>query len=77
MMRESVTPTNDGGVVVSVAGKLTKYDSHLNKVKEVNLDIDWSRVHQRAHQMMQNCPMMRPPMRQPMTRVRPQEQQTP
>ena len=77
MMHESVTPTSDGGVVVSVAGKLIKYDGGLNRIKEVNLDIDWTRMHQMAHQMMQNCPMMQPTTRQPMTRVRPQGQQTP
>jgi hypothetical protein len=57
LMHESVTPTSDGGVVVSVAGKLIKYDSGLNKVKETNLDIDWAKVHQMAEQIMQNCPM--------------------
>jgi len=57
MMRESVTATSDGGVVVAVAGKLMKYDAALKKVSEADIDIDWAAVHQRAQQMMQNCPM--------------------
>jgi hypothetical protein len=65
LMHESVTPTSDGGVVVSVAGKLIKYDSGLNKVKETNLDIDWAKVHQMAEQIMQNCPMNHRVMPQP------------
>jgi mono/diheme cytochrome c family protein len=65
LMHESVTPTSDGGVVVSVAGKLTKYDANLNKVKEVDLNIDWARLHQMAQQIMQNCPVQRRMMQQP------------
>lgn len=65
LMHESVTPTSDGGVVVSIAGKLIKYDSDLNRVKEVNLNVDWTRVHQMAQQIMQNCPMQRRMMQQP------------
>jgi hypothetical protein len=64
MMQESVTATSDGGVVVAVAGKLIKYDATLKKVNEANIDIDWTAVHQRMQQMMQNCPMMQQ-MRQP------------
>jgi len=64
LMHESVTSTSDGGVVVSVAGKLIKYDSGLNKVKEVTLDIDWTKMHQMAQQMMQNCPMTQQMMKQ-------------
>lgn len=65
VMHQSVTATSDGGVVVSVAGKLIKYDSDLNRVREVNLNIDWTRVHQMAQQFMQNCPMQRGMMQQP------------
>jgi hypothetical protein len=68
LMHESVTPTSDGGVVVSVAGKLIKYDSGLNKLKETNLDIDWAKVHQTAQQIMQNCPMNHRMMPQPQGR---------
>jgi hypothetical protein len=74
MMQESVTATNDGGVVVAVAGKLIKYDAALKKVSEANIDIDWSAIHQRVQQMMQNCPMAQQMMRQPQGQ---QTQQTP
>jgi mono/diheme cytochrome c family protein len=65
LMHESVTPTSDGGVVVSVAGKLIKYDANLNKMNEVDLKIDWARVHRVAQQIMQNCPVQRRMMQQP------------
>jgi hypothetical protein len=75
LMHESVTATSDGGVVVSVAGKLIKYDANLNKMNEVNLTIDWARVHQMAQQLMQNCPvqrrMMPPPQGQPQRQGQP------
>jgi len=64
MMQPSVAATNDGGVVVAVAGKLIKYDAALKKVSEVNIDIDWTALHQRMQQMMQNCPMMQQMMTQ-------------
>jgi len=65
MMQQSVAATNDGGVVVATAGKVIKYDAALKKVSEANIDIDWTVVHQRMQQMMQNCPMMQPMMKQP------------
>jgi hypothetical protein len=58
MAQESITATTDGGVVVAVAGKLIKYDASLKKVSEANVDVDWTAMHQRVQQMMQNCPMM-------------------
>ncbi len=64
MMQESVTATSDGGVVVAVAGKLIKYDAAFKKVNEANIDIDWTAMHQRMQQMMQNCPMMQQMMKQ-------------
>lgn len=74
MMHQSVTATTDGGVVVAVAGKLVKYDGELNKVGEANIDIDWTRVHQMAQQMMQNCPMHRRMMQQRPRQPQPQPQ---
>jgi mono/diheme cytochrome c family protein len=53
----SVTATSDGGVVVAVAGKLIKYDGALKRVAEADLDVDWTQVHRRIQQIMQNCPM--------------------
>ncbi|OHB68271.1 MAG: hypothetical protein A2Y77_02180 [Planctomycetes bacterium RBG_13_62_9] len=63
MMHESIAATSDGGVVMAVAGKLVKYDSSLKKVSETNIDIDWTAMHQRMQQMMQNCPMMQQMMK--------------
>jgi hypothetical protein len=57
LMHESLVATSDGFVVVAVAGKLIKYDGALNKVAETNIDVDWTQVHRRMQQMMQNCPM--------------------
>jgi len=65
MMHESLVATSDGGVVMAVAGKLVKYDSALKKVSETNIDVDWTAMHQRMQQMMQNCPMMQQMMKQP------------
>jgi hypothetical protein len=59
LAQESVTPTSDGGVVVAVAGKLIKYDGALRKVAETELDVDWTQLHRKLQQIMQNCPMMR------------------
>ncbi len=64
MMQQSVAATNDGGVVVAVAGKLIKYDAAFKKINEANIDIDWTAMHQRMQQMMQNCPMMQQMMKQ-------------
>lgn len=65
MMHESLAATSDGGVVMAVAGKLVKYDSALKKASETNIDVDWTAMHQRMQQMMQNCPIMQPMMKQP------------
>ncbi len=64
MMQPSVAATSDGGVVVAVAGKLIKYDAGFKKVNDVNIDIDWTAMHQRMQQVMQNCPMMQQMMKQ-------------
>jgi hypothetical protein len=64
MMQESIMATDDGGVIVAVAGKLIKYDARLQKVNEANIDVDWTAMHQRMRQMMQNCPMMQQMMKQ-------------
>jgi hypothetical protein len=36
---------------------LIKYDAAFKKVNEVDLDVDWNAVNQKASQTMQNCPM--------------------
>jgi len=75
MMQPSVAATSDGGVVVAVAGKLIKYDAGFKKVNEADIDIDWTAMHQRMQQMMQNCPMMQQMMKQ--QGMTPQGQSTP
>jgi hypothetical protein len=67
LAHESVTATSDGGVVVAVAGTLIKYNASLQKVAETNVEVDWTQVHQRMQQLMQNCPM-RPHPRGPQQR---------
>lgn len=58
MMQKTMAATDDGGVIVAFGDKLIKYDSDLNKVKEVPLELDMNQMHQKMMQMMQNCPMM-------------------
>lgn len=52
MMQKSVTATSDGGVVIVVGNKITKYDKDLNVVKEVEGKMD-------MEAMMKKCPMMK------------------
>lgn len=40
MRDKSVIPTSDGGLIVSVANKLIKYDKDLNVIKEVEIKIN-------------------------------------
>ena len=54
MMERSVVATSDGGVVVAMGNKLTKYDKDLNVVKESELKMDMEGM----QRMMKNCPMM-------------------
>ena len=77
MMQESIAATNDGGIVVAVGGKLIKYDAAFKKVNEANIDIDWTALHQRMQEMMQNCPMMQQMMKQQETQTSSQGQSTP
>jgi len=40
MMHKCVVATSDGGIVVMIGNKLTKYDKNLNLVKEAEIKID-------------------------------------
>ncbi len=62
MMQKSMVET-EGGIIVAMGNKLIKYDSDLNKVKEVTVDLDISGMQQAMQQMMQNCPMHQQMMR--------------
>ena len=52
MMHPDIVATSDGGIVILIGTKLTKYDKNLNIVKEVDIkmpDMD---------EMKKMCPMM-------------------
>ena len=49
MMERSVVATSDGGVVVVMGNKLTKYDKDLNVVKEAELKMDGEVDHASHH----------------------------
>lgn len=57
MMQKSMVAV-DGGIIMAVGNKLIKYDDQLNKVEEVELEMDMAQMHQKMQQMMQSCPMM-------------------
>ncbi len=59
MMQEALVATSDGGVVLMAGGKLIKYDSALNVVKEVEVNVDYKAMQQRMEKMMEDMPMMR------------------
>lgn len=62
MYSTSLAATNDGGVVVLMGNKLTRYDNDLNAVKEVEVKIDWENwnkmMQQHYDMMMKNQNMM-------------------
>ncbi len=51
MMHPTIVATSDGGVVILIGNKLTKYDKNLNVVKEVEIKMD-------MEGMGKMCPMM-------------------
>ena len=58
MMERSVVATSDGGVVVVMGNKLTKYNKDLNVIKEVELKMDMEAMKKNMDDMMKMCPMM-------------------
>lgn len=58
MTTRSVVATSDGGVVVVMGNKLTKYDKNLNVVKEVELKMDLEGMQKMMESMKGMCPMM-------------------
>jgi hypothetical protein len=62
MCNSSLAATGDGGVVVLMGNKLSKYDNNLNLVKEVEIKIDWENwkktMEQHSNMMMQHRNMM-------------------
>ena len=58
MMEKSVVATSDGGVIVVMGNKMTKYDKDLNVVKEVEMKMDMDAMKKNMDDMMKMCPMM-------------------
>ena len=58
MMGRSIVATSDGGIVVVMGNKLTKYDKDLNVAKEVELKMDMEGMKKMMGEMMEKCPMM-------------------
>ena len=58
MMEKSVVATSDGGVVVIMANKMSKYDKDMNLVKEVDLTTDMGGMKKMMGEMMEQCSMM-------------------
>lgn len=59
MMERSVVATSDGGVIVVMGSKLTKYDKELNVIKEVELKMDMEGMQKMMENMKGMCPMMK------------------
>ena len=58
MMEKTVIATNDGGIIVVMGNKLTKFDKDLNVVKEVDLKMDMDGMQKMMENMKSMCPMM-------------------
>ena len=58
MMEKSVVATSDGGVVVIMANKMSKYDKDMKLVKEVDLTTDMGGMKKMMGEMMEQCSMM-------------------
>ena len=59
MMLKTMTPTQDGGVIVAFGNKLMRYDSQLNLMKETEMKVDASQMYGDMQKMMENCPAYR------------------
>ncbi len=58
MMQRQIVVTSDGGIIVVMGNKLTKYDRELNVVKEVELKMDMEGMQKMMENMKSMCPMM-------------------
>ncbi len=58
MMERTVVATNDGGIIVVMGNKITKYDKNLNVVKEVEMKMDMEGMQKMMDSMKTMCPMM-------------------
>ena len=68
MAGQSLAATEDGGVVLMAGCKLVKYDSALNKVKEVQIEMDVEAMQAKMQKMMKacGCPMCQQMMKMKM-----------
>jgi len=57
MMSKSLVATDDGGVILMTGCQLVKYDKDLNKVKEVQIEVDMDKMKDKMQSMMKACPM--------------------
>ena len=58
MMEKTVVATSDGGIVVVLGNKITKYDKDLNVLKEIEIKMDRENMKKDMDDMMKMCPMM-------------------
>ncbi len=59
MMQKQVVATSDGGIIVVMGNKITKYDKDLNVIKEVEQKMDMEGMQKMMESMKSMCPMMR------------------
>ena len=59
VIERSIVATNDGGIVVVMGNKLTKYDKDLNVTKEVEMKMDMEGMQKMMDNMKTMCPMMK------------------
>jgi hypothetical protein len=57
MMDHTLAATSDGGVVLMAGCKLIKFDKDLNKIKEVEIQMDVEAMQNKMMGMMKNCPV--------------------
>ncbi|MCR4337130.1 MAG: hypothetical protein NUV91_04915, partial [Candidatus Omnitrophica bacterium] len=58
MVEKSVMIMPDGGVLVVMGNKLSKFDKDLNLIKEVTLTVDTEGMKKMMSDMKEICPMM-------------------
>jgi len=58
MMERTIIATSDGGIVIAMGNKITKYDKDLNLIKDVELNMDMEGMHKMMESMKGMCPMM-------------------
>ncbi len=57
MTEKVLVATEDGGVILLAGCKLIKYDKDLNKVKEVEVEMDAAAMQKKMENMMMSCPL--------------------